>query len=203
MTINEIEREIQAMQLDRDWADEIRKTVQVVRSYPQVLFYGVDDAMRDCATYLGADMWRDTLQAMVNGLRDLKKPDDFAGDYGVQIYGIPEWDMTSFIIAEKYEDIFNKFHVNNNVPFAYRLADRQNLTVIVFEKISDLEVMEYAMHHRGRFASGISNGVFPGAESRNIADFNWGGASSNVNRLLWSRAPEQSVFGHPSSSADF
>lgn len=203
MTTNEIEREIQAMQLDRQWADEIRNTIATVRAYPQFIFYGVDEAMRETAVGLGADMWHDTLQALVNGLRILKDPQDFLKDYGDQIYGVHNWDMARFTIAEKYEDIYNKFHINNSVPFAYRLFERQNLSTIVFEKISDLEVMEYALDHRKRGAAGINAGIFPAGRSADISDFSWGGSSSNLHKLHWTRGAESSIFSIPSSSADF
>jgi hypothetical protein len=111
--------------------------------------------------------------------------------------------MARFTIAEKYEDIYNKFHINNSVPFAYRLFERQNLSTIVFEKISDLEVMEYALHYRRRNARGISAGVFPSNQSANIADFNWGGASSHVIRSIWTGNPKQPVSRFPASSTDF
>lgn len=202
-TLSELEREMRAMELDRNWANEVRKTVATVRSYPDVIFYSVDEQMRACAEAMGADMWTDTLQSMVNGLRELKHPTDFLASYGDQIYGLRDWDMVRFTIAEKYDDIYSKFHVNNNVPFAYRLSERRNLSMIVFEKISDLEVMEYALHYRRRNARGISAGVFPSNQSANIADFNWGGASSHVIRSIWTGNPKQPVPRFPASSSDF
>lgn len=142
-----VETEIMGMGLDKEWADKVRAVVHEIRAYPQFLVYHLNEEQRATALALGAMYWREYVGDLTGALRNDASAAEFAERCGWYSQGNKDCEYHHGIMLGIYSELHHKLQFETSTFFSYRADPRYSTKRIVFEKISDLEVLEYAVRN--------------------------------------------------------
>lgn len=142
-----VDAEIMSMGLDKHWADKAKVVVNEVRSYPQYLLYHLNEEQQGTVAALGAMYWREYISDLAGGLLNRCTSAEFAERCGWYSQGNKDYEYHHAVLLGIYEELYGKLCHQSTTFFCYRPSMRYSTKRIVFEKISDLEVLEYAIRN--------------------------------------------------------
>lgn len=198
-----IDKEIESMQLDRNWADGVRETARTIANYPQAIVYTPDGNIIRSMDRLSTHELKRSLNALCTNLREAKSQDEFAENITDVLYGIPEFDVAHGAFSEMYMDLYHRFYIQNNTMFAYKLRDYHRADSLFFTRLSELEIIEYALYcSRLSIAGTRSPSNVCGRGDSSGADSLWGTANWCDTRSIWSTSDGPSLPILPAGGID-
>ena len=147
MKQNIVDAEIMSMGLDKEWANKAKAVVQEVRTYPKYLLYDLNEQQQSTIASLGAMYWREYINDLSASLWNNASSAEFAERCGWYSTGNKDCEYHHSVLLGIYEELFIKLRHNSSTFFCYRPSAQHSSKRIIFEKISDLEVLEYAIRN--------------------------------------------------------
>lgn len=141
-----VNREIDAMGLTREWADRVRDMVHRFEAYPRILTYTLDLEQENAIYAIGPEYWQSFKKELAPALRNRVSLEDFSKEK-VAWFCVGTRDIESNIdaLSKIYSDIDERVNGPDGFLFPYACRADASTRVITFDKISSLEVIEYAL----------------------------------------------------------
>lgn len=198
-----IDREIEAMQLDRHWAAEVRETARTIATYPEAVTYTPDPGILPFMKGLSRWELDRSIEAMCTSLQQAQTQEQFEDSFKTAIYGIPEYNAAQEAFSTMYLDLYHKFYTENNTMFAYRLREYNRTNTLFFTRLSEMEIIEYALFCTQRRAAGERSPISICGHVYGT-DANAHGSAANWSdpRSIWSMHSRSSVPILPAGGID-